>query len=384
MSEFIEKMRIWATKLSIKQDNLFAYDVHKQIQFVGKFKKTENDMERSFFQYKCQVKMMGKLLFVILNIASLPVGLFYYMKMRKKRLENKVKEQKDVFISNGLRQNLIPKSLASDCNNLQIVNGVSDLFLDQDAKALMRELAKSHPFSWFFLLKCLLKIGLYCDLVYKYSPQKMIVSAEYSFTSSVLTFYCEKKDIQHINIMHGETMLYMTASFFKFTKCFIWDEHYRHIFLTLKAYPKQFIIEEPPALYFKKERTIHTEIDYTYYLGRETEKELRKLKQFLALLVEQGKIIALRPHPLVGDLALTKEIFSGFVIEAPEQISIQKSINRTKNVVALFSTVLYQAYKSDIPVVIDDITNRSKYEKLKSLDYIMLSKPHTLLSDLIN
>ena len=51
--------------------------------------------------------------------------------------------------------------------------------------------------------------------------------------------------------------------------------------------------------------------------------------------------------------------------------------------IGLYSTVLYQAYINHVPVVIDDLTAPERFAQLKSLCYIMLDKPHGLLSALL-
>lgn len=63
--------------------------------------------------------------------------------------------------------------------------------------------------------------------------------------------------------------------------------------------------------------------------------------------------------------------------------SIEQSILRTKCAVSLYSTVLLQASINGVAVVIDDLTAPERFVQLKSLRYIMLDKPHGLLSALL-
>ena len=68
-----------------------------------------------------------------------------------------------------------------------------------------------------------------------------------------------------------------------------------------------------------------------------------------------------------------------------EEISIYHSIAKSNYIIAKYSTVLYEALvmKKGI-VVIDDITEgREKYNSLKELGWISISKPHLILSEII-
>ena len=53
-------------------------------------------------------------------------------------------------------------------------------------------------------------------------------------------------------------------------------------------------------------------------------------------------------------------------------MSIEKSILRTKNAISLYSTVLHQAAYNNVNVIIDDVTNRDRFLKLKELEYIFV------------
>ena len=55
---------------------------------------------------------------------------------------------------------------------------------------------------------------------------------------------------------------------------------------------------------------------------------------------------------------------------------------RTENVISVFSTVLQQAYYNNVAVVIDDVSNPEKIEKLRERGFVMLQIPHKKLSEL--
>ena len=65
------------------------------------------------------------------------------------------------------------------------------------------------------------------------------------------------------------------------------------------------------------------------------------------------------------------------------EVTIEQSLMQTHAAVSLFSTVLNQAISNSVPVVIDDISNREHFEKLKELEYVCLNREHTLLSNIV-
>ena len=175
----------------------------------------------------------------------------------------------------------------------------------------------------------------------------------------------------------------MGDSFFRFNKCYVWDEYYKKLFTELRADNSQFVIEVPPSLSFASNIDAEKSIDFTYYLGIENQKEIKKIISSLSKLVEEGYRIAIRPHPRYSDMELFRNISNGIELEDCKSLSIEESLERTKNAISFFSTVLNQAYYNQVGVVIDDVTKPEQYNKLHEVGYIMLNKKHKLLSSLI-
>lgn len=97
---------------------------------------------------------------------------------------------------------------------------------------------------------------------------------------------------------------------------------------------------------------------------------------------KNGAKVAVRPHPLYSDMEIVRRLFPDFEIEANTEIGIETSILRTRHVVGLYSTVLYQAHINHVPVVVDDLTDPERFTQLAELKYMMLSLHHTLLSEI--
>lgn len=182
----------------------------------------------------------------------------------------------------------MPKSLKEKYETIEC-DPVEGIILTKRDKKFIKEIICRYPFAWQFILKCLIKIGRYSFAIEEYSPEAIVVCAEYSFTSSVLTAYCKQRKIKHIDVMHGEKMYYMRDSFFKFDECYIWDGYYGNLLASMKADKDQFIVEIPASLKFDDGLSRKQYYDYTYYLGAESEEILKKISKILEQLAECGK-----------------------------------------------------------------------------------------------
>ena len=368
-----------AVNVELKQNSMFNYDVDKQKKYIKHFKEPIDDIERSFNQYKCQMKLSGNVISVLLNIISFLLIIIFLIKYRKCNIKKAKSESDAVFFPDGKPKNILPNDIIFKYQ--KIINENSEgghCLKNKDIKFLI-ELFLRHPLSLYFIFKCMMKIAKYSFAFEMYSPKVIIVCAEYSFTSSVLTSYCKMHDIKHINVMHGEKLFYMRDSYFRFHECYIWDDYYKNLFVQLKADPKQFIVSVPRSIKSDCDSSIRRLYEYTYYLASEQENELIVINNSLKKLADRGYKVAVRPHPRYSDLKLVNKFFLEYDIE-DSTIPIEESILRTKNAVSLYSTVLNQAYHNGVSIVIDDLTNPEKYNKLFELQYVFLHKKHKLLS----
>ena len=375
--DFLKKL---AVKLERRNNAVFSYPVEMQKKYLLGFKTPQNDFERAYDQYCCQMKLNGKITIFLLNLVSLPLLIYFYFK--KNSSGEKIKHYDAVFFSEGISERVIPNSLKEEFSNWFIVKKHGELFSQKD-KQYFRKLVKLYPISWHFLLKCLLKIRFYSYECAMHTPQAIVVCGEYSFTSSVLTDYCKNKGVSHINVMHGEKLYYIRDSFFRFDRCYVWDEYYAELFKELRVDKNQFLIEVPPSLKFGADIKRKQQYNYTYYLGSEDENTLKIIADTLEKLKRKGKSIVIRPHPRYSNMKQIIEIFKFAEIENLEKISIEDSLMRTGCAISVYSTVLNQALYNSVPIVIDNISNLGNYEKLRELRYVCLEKDHQLLSEII-
>lgn len=236
--------------------------------------------------------------------------------------------------------------------------------------------------NYYFAFKVLLKMGFYRYNMEKYSVKTILVSSEYSFTSSLMTEFCERNEVAHINYMHGEKLYNIRDSFFKFHKCYIWDGHYESLFVKLKADPNQFEeVDYKSFLCLQKEEICHKKYN-TYYLQlNETKEDIKKILELLEILKEKtGYLGKIRCHPRHMMEASRKGIPQNMLDDEP---NLFRSLFQSHYIIAKYSTVLYEAFILQTGIlVVDDILDEEIFQKLRSLDYIILQKPHRLLSDI--
>lgn len=368
-------------KLLVGDKSLFDTPVNEQKDYMKKLGEAKNDFDRSYKQYKGQLFLMStkkKLFLSFLSAVSAPFLVLYLI-------------IKGVFLRRDKEYDAI--SRATD-NHLFIVNTLLEKYdinrtcWEQDAAAIhindigyVFRVILSYWHSPYLALKTVYKIAKYSALIYKHRPSAIIVNDEFSFTSSVLTDFCGKHGILHINVMHGEKLFSLRDSYFRFDKCYIWDEHYRKLFLSLNAEPTQFVVELPESMKFdmKDHFSQDSYSDFKYYLSVYTEDELLSVINAMEYVKKKGYTVKYRPHPNYSDRKLLKKHVSDEEIESPE-VNILESISSTRNVVGVYSTVLTQAYFNGQQVVIDDIAFKNQFDALRNVGYILIDKVDNRLS----
>jgi hypothetical protein len=133
----------------------------------------------------------------------------------------------------------------------------------------------------------------------------------------------------------------------------------------------------------KKYRNQSQLCDYKYYLQTDDELELIKIIENIKILISYGYKVKVRSHPRIDSSSFLKQYLENNFIEDFREVGIEESLANTKNVIGLYTTVLYQAYMNGINVILDDIVYKNYLSRLKSRDYIICSKPHLLLSEII-
>lgn len=340
---------------------VFKFDRETQMKYLKKLGNPKDNFERSFFQYKAQIKHLNIFQRIFLNCAALAASFIGLFKKKKEAVLIKEKESALVFVHDV--RNVPPKYREGE---YVVVESIDNQAWNDKAQLLYKQVKKRYRFHPYFLLKIYKKLSFYCYLIDSYRVKKIITSNEYSFSSSVLTQFCNRLGVEHINVMHGEKLFYFGDAYFFFNSLYVWDEQYQSIFKDLKAE------WEHCDVYFPSERFVvnvdpEPTVELTYYLQMQTKKQMQVIHE---ALIKTGKQkIAVRPHPRYTNINACKSVFKDFEVEDPTLISIEESLKRTQAVVSVFSTVLLQAFCSGIEYFIDDVGCERQYEKLKNLKY---------------
>ena len=367
-------------KLFVGEKLCYDIPVEEQKAYLTKLGLAKNDFERSFKQYKGQMFYMSVKKQLVLNFLSvflclvlipyyIIIGLFLRFQ-KKVEIVSRVKECEQI----------IPETLSSKYQIDLSLWGTKGGIRPSDIGFVLF-LILNYGFHPYFVLKILFKVAKYSTLIYKYRPVAILVCDEFSFTSSVMTLFCERRDVLHINVQHGEKLYDLRDSFFRFHKCYIWNKHYLQLFLALNAEPSQFEIALPPSMKFDPNDNLNMEVyaDFKYYLGEYTEDEIKNIVFSMDFAKNEGKTVKFRPHPNYSDISLLKKYVPDERIEMPS-VNIISSISNLKYAVGVDSTVLCQAYFNGKDVIIDDVTFKSRVEVLSSLDYILIDKVKNRLS----
>lgn len=365
------------TRISGVDGNEYVNSCEEEKFFLNQFNEPVDDIERSYYQYLCQKKCTRRWKNIITNVGAIILFFPYLISYLVKARYDKKKQDVDaVMTQDFIKSGRLPKSLRSILKST-CVGGYDKGSLDKSDVLFLLNVLRRYPIAPLFIFKCMCRIASYAQIIRCHSPKSIIASAEYSFTSSVLTYYCEERKIQHINIMHGEKEFYIRDAFSRFHRFYIWDNFYKLLFKEmLRANKTEYIVEKPPFLVLQKGGCADT---YVYYMQIHTNKQIQMIRNSLKALDHK---FVVRPHPLHFNKKIS-QLFETYEIENPEKVSLERSLMSAEMVISICSTVLLQAYWLGIPVVIDDISDPIFYSELKKRNYIMLNKPHTLLSDLL-
>ena len=376
-------LRSVVIRLNGDRNTLFDVPMARQKAILEGLPEPKDLLKRAYAQYRCQMMLERPILRAGYQLAAmllLPV----YRRQLLRRPASRKEETADAVFAFGGPDTILPCSLRQEYPGIRQVRDFQNaLFLTREDCSFLRELARRYPTALSFRFTCMAKLAMDRSLYETYRPKAIIVSEEYSYTSSFLTEYCHRLGVEHINVMHGDKLYDIHDTFFCFDRCYIWDQFYRDLFCELRAEPTQFRMEMPPSMQPWDAQDVEKAVDYTYYLQAETSQMLEKIAKSLQTLQKSGAVVAVRPHPLYSDMETVRRLFSDFEIEETAEVGIETSILRTRHVIGLYSTVLYQAHINHVPVVIDDLTAPERFAQLKSLRYIMLDKPHGLLSALL-
>lgn len=361
--------------------SLFQVSVEDQDSFLKSLGEAKDDIDRGFKQYLCQNIFVPTWKVVLFNVAAalmVPLMvLFYLFKglfVRKGEPERTIIEKKGMeeVIPDIVRDKYHPDSRFWNESSSMSFKDIGFLF-----KLVVR--GPHHP---YFVLKAMMNVVRYSDMIRRHTPSVMIEFGEFSFSSSILTAYCHQYNVKHIDIMHGEKLWFIRDAYFHYDECYVWDEYYTNLFRSLKAEPTQFRVALPPSLQIDTEAYSNPNVyaNYKYYLALYSEEQIAGIVRTMAFAKQEGKTVKYRPHPRYSDMSLLRKYVTEDEIEYPTKVGILESISNLEYAVGSYTTVLIQAYFSGKKVILDDVTYRQQYDDLKKMKYILANNNLETLS----
>lgn len=362
--------------------SLFDISVDEQKAFLNKLGAAKNDIDRSKKQYLCQMFFAPKwkvYLFDIIAVFALPCYIIV-IGLKSLFVNLSLISRVDCVCEDKGMPEVLPEQFTSKYNISFEPWRSGTCLVFKDIVFIMKCLI--YTWSPYLVFKGAVKISYFSYIIQRYNPRAIQECGEYSFLSSLMTEYCHLYGIRHIDVMHGEKLYYIRDSYFHFDETYVWDKRYADLFVEMKAEPNQFIVAIPPSLKIdtKENEDSLVYADYKYYLARYSEEIIKSIVESMQFVKKSGRTVKYRIHPRYSDLNLLRKYVDTSEIELPKEVSIQKSIANTGCAVGLYSTVLLQSYFSGKKVLLDDITYKEQYAKLKELEYFLVNKQCKTLS----
>lgn len=367
----------------LQKGNKGCFDIpaEQQLAYVKSLAEPKDDIDRSYKQFLCQeyfVPVWKRCLWWVVSLLASPLALVaLWIKGRNIHF---VKEIETIAEDKGMDE-IIPAALINKYE-INHEGWHTEVGLSSgDVKYIFsRILGWRQP---YFIFKTIVLIAKYSPKVTMYHPKRIIEHSEYSFGSSAITDYLHYRGALHIDVQHGEKLLFARDSFFHYDECYVWDKHYVNLFLDLRAEPTQFRVAVPPSLHIDCEANQNPSVyaDYKYYLAVNTENEIKSIVESMSFAKKEGKTVRYRIHPRYTDLNVLKKYVGDDEIELPAKVNILESVANMEYAVGSYTTVLLQAYLSGKKVLLDDVTYKDRFAQLKEFRYILANDNVELLSE---
>ena len=365
--------------------NLWDADVAGEKKFLASLPAPATSAQRSYNHYLCHdifYRSFKWTIWKVIAFLTIP-GFFIFLLL--KGCQKVQKTHSDGVFMGRISLQYVRKTIEKECSQWVEIGVLGEMGLTGKDVKFFLPLWFRYFFSPLFILKILMKIARYSWVIRSYSPQIIMTEESTSFQASLMTEYCHRHNIRHYFAQHGEIFFTLRDVLADFDRYYIWDEAYKNILVDLGCPPdREYIAVSPYAGQVPQSSDTEKTVDCTYYLQAEDRASLQQKHEYLSKLRKKmGWKIAVRPHPRYTDMEAFEQIFADFEREDVKQLSFDASLARTKNVLAFYSVVLFQAYLCGISTIIDDIYAPEKIECLKQRGYVMLKKQNCFLSTLL-
>lgn len=371
----------------------------KQIQeiWTKEHSVIRDDYDRSYTKFLCRKFMScnGKgSLFLFINVICLPISLliFLYFLLRGivvilNKQKKSVTEKAVVILPASFKDvsDIVPLERLGTYKEWEYVTPkrYAHSYLNGISLQLYLKAVVQHPFSGYYHLLSLLTLADYTRIIHTLSPQAIFTFAdEKNFAKPLATLLCEKQGVEHIGFMHGECFYQIDKGFFRYSAYYTWDEFYTGLFREMRC-------ECPMYEYSPKRLSAkcypHKDnypVYLTYYESTNNEESLKIVGRIFKLMLSEGKKVLYRPHPRFAKMEIVREYIPNECIQDPRSVDIDVSISQSKYIASICSTVLYESYCGGKDIVVDDISDPDQHKSITEKGFIVMSKPHKLLSEL--
>ena len=363
-----------------------------QMEYLGHFCEPRDDFERSYFKYKCFCEYCyykRKWILVIYNIGAMLILPFVHTNLKKAKKSGNQIEKVNAVIENVPRlpnTDVIPDELVNRFESVKEIDHIdySESFLSERAEEIYQELKRRYYFKFYFRMIVLQKLGQFSRYLECYRPEAVVFyGCEREFSGPLQSLLCERCNAQYISFMHGDYLSTLNFAFQRYSLYYVWDESYKTMFDELKC-ASPMLLYKPRKLSGIAAAIEPEKCRYfaTYYFSDEIRSEAEKIYEIFKEFEAFGLRTKIRPHPRFSDITMLKEVFCDIEIEEPERCALGDSITKSLYTIGLNTTVLSEAFFSKKEVVIDDVSNPEKYMQLDLRVYLMIKRPHILLSEL--
>lgn len=356
--------------------------------FLNSIPEPKDDLEQSYAKYRARMHYFSAFYIVLANISAIFAFIFSINIFSKKHPIDPIGDKFLLVKADTVHYNdIIPNDIYETYGASFDINkpNKSDWYLSNQAKNILKSSFKKYPFKFYFNFMLFKELAMYSTLVDRFKPNAIVTYVnERNIASPILTKLFEENGVEYISFMHGEYLLNLIQAYMKFSKFYVWDEHYIDMFenylnCTIEEYP----VYTPKK--YSNDDIDNSNADYfiTYYFGAESSERIKNSSEIFKALKANGFKCKIRPHPRRSNIEAIYEAFSDFEIENTEDISIEKSLSNTQHAVGLSSTVLSEALHGGVSVILDDISEPKRFKSLEDRKYILLESEHELLSNLI-
>lgn len=377
----------------------------QQKELIDSFDEPKDDIDRTYNQYRCSIagkNILKQIVLEIVGIMACIPFLFVYVANGIRFKGHASNGADTVFINTKNKYGMIykyeafiPREYLREKTKLQIFEykNYPPLLWGSASKQAIKcwmNITLRHPLRGYMNFNCMTHIMAINRIIREYDPKEILCyRVENKYESSLLTAFCESMGVEYNNFMHGELLLSHKRAFVRFSKLFIWDDHYKTIFQWGRSPEAQFVVYTPAALKNDYRTSGNEEYYATYYLsGGSAETHYKEnvglIISTLKALTQKGYTCKVRPHPRWSDISeLSKWCGEYIYIEDPNMTTLDESIRQSMYVIGTMSTCLLQAYAGGKPVIIDDVSNPEYYKRMKESCFIMLKKKHSRLSEIM-